>query len=266
MSSLVLAAARTGELVSVAEAPQINGFHGDHRKWLVSYLLGATCGSECRGKLVNAMLTNYLDAGGDYDEPFRRLLLSPRAQAAATFAHLHTRLLWCQVAAEAQSEFRDRVLLPVLTAALSEPKTDAAGLEDLVGLIALVPEPPVSDLPATTAWKKLSDQLEHSKEHLSRTYNTRRAASARERSSPPPAMRKVSFCGPDGTPPAAADATNTGAGPAGRCRISERAFLVARSSLSASRAVGRPPARWREVAIRRACRHDGLMLAFVRQA
>ena len=211
VSSLVLAAARTGELVSAAEAPQINTFHSDHRKWLVSYLLGASCGGECRGKLVNAMLTTYLQAGGDYDEPFRSLLLQPRAQAASTFAHLHMRLLWCQVAAEAEAGFRDKVLLPVLTAALSEPKTDAAVLEDLVGLIALVPEPPASDADATTAWKKLSDQLDHSKEHLSRTYSTRRAASARERSNPPPAMKKVSFCGPDGTPPPAADATNAAA-------------------------------------------------------
>ena len=133
--------------------------------------------------------------------------MQPRAQAAATFAHLHMRLLWCQVGAEAEAEFRDKVLLPVLTAALSEPKTEASVLEDLVGLIALVPEPPASDANTTIAWKKLFDQLDHSKEHLSRTYNTRRAASARERSNPPPAMRKVSFCGPDGTPPLAAEAT-----------------------------------------------------------
>ncbi len=211
VSSLVLAAARTGELLSAAEAPQINAFHSDHRKWLVSYLLGATCAGECRGKLVNAMLTTYLQAGGDYDEPFRRLLLQPRAQAAATFSHLHTRLLWCQVAAEAEAEFRDKVLLPVLAAALSDPKRDPALLEDLVGLIALVPEPPASDANATAAWKKLFDELDHSKERLSRTYNTRRAASARERSNPPPAMKKVSFCGPDGTPPLAADATATAA-------------------------------------------------------
>lgn len=208
VSSLVLAAARTGELVSAAEAPQINTFHGDHRKWLVSYLLGGTCGGECRGKLVNAMLTTYLEAGGDYDEPFGRLLLQPRAQGASTFAHLHMRLLWCQIAADAESEFRDKVLLPTLDTAMSQPKTDATLLEDLVGLVALVPEPPSSDANATTAWKKLFEQLDHSKEHLSRTYSTRRAASARERSNPPPAMKKVSFCGPDGTPPPAADATN----------------------------------------------------------
>lgn len=211
VSSLVLAAARTGELVSAAETSQINAFHSDHRKWLVSYLLSATCGGECRGKLVNVMLTSYIDAGGDYDEPFRRLLLRPRSESAAAFAHLHLRLLWCQIAADAESEFRDHVLVPALNAAMSEPKTEPAVLEDLVDLIALVPEPPASDATATSAWKKLFEQLDHGKEHLSRTYSTRRAASARERGNPPPALKKVTFCGPDGTPPPAADANTAGA-------------------------------------------------------
>ena len=72
----------------------------EHRKWLASYLLARTCGGECRGKLVNAMLSSYGEAQGDYDEPFRRLLLQPRAEAASAFAHLHPRLLWCQVDAD----------------------------------------------------------------------------------------------------------------------------------------------------------------------
>jgi hypothetical protein len=204
----VLAAARTGELVSTSEAAQIDRFHGDHRKWLVAYMMGAECGGDCRGKLVNAMLTSYHQAAGDYDEPFRRLLLQPRAEAAAAYAHLHLRLLWCQIDAGPETEFRDRVLVPALDAAMAEPKADPVLLEDLVGLVALVPEPPASDTSATVAWKKLIGQLDHSKEHLSRTFNTRRAASARERSNPPPMVKKVNFCGPDGTPPTAADATS----------------------------------------------------------
>jgi len=211
VSSLVLAAARTGEMVSTSEAAQIDRFHSDHRKWLVSYMMGAQCSGECRGKLVNAMLTSYHQAAGDYDEPFRRLLLQPRSEAAAAYAHLHLRLLWCQIDAGPESEFRDRVLVPALDAAMSEPKTDPALVEDLVGLVALVPEPAASDVTATVAWKKLIGQLDHSKEHWSRTYNTRRAASARERSNPPPVVKKVNFCGPGGMPPTAADATNAAA-------------------------------------------------------
>jgi hypothetical protein len=42
--------------------------------------------------------------------------------------------------------------------------------------------------------------MDHSPEHLARTYNTRRAASARERSNPPPMIRKVNFCGASALP------------------------------------------------------------------
>jgi hypothetical protein len=209
VAALALSTARTGEMVSTAEASLIEKFHADHRKWLASYLLGTTCGGDCRGKLVNAMLTGYVQAQGDYDEPFRRLLVQPRAEAASAFAHLHTRFLWCQVDPDAEAQFRDRVLVPAFNEALPDPakppaKNTAAAVEDLVDLLALVPEPPATDAAATAAWKKMMSALDHSVEHLSRTYNARRAASARERSSPPPMIRKVNFCG---APPAPPDAT-----------------------------------------------------------
>jgi hypothetical protein len=205
VAALSLATARTGEMVSSAEAPLIEKFHADHRKWLATYVLGGTCGGDCRGKLVNAMLSGYLQAQGDYDEPFRRLLVQPRAEAASAFAHLHTRFLWCQVDPDAQAQFRDRVLVPAFNDAFPDPakpppKGAAAAIEDLVDLLALVPEPPATDAPAAAAWKKAMATMEHSPEHLARTYNTRRAASARERANPPPMIRKVNFCGAGALP------------------------------------------------------------------
>ena len=210
VAALALATARTGEMVSSAEAGQIEKFHADHRKWLASYLLGGSCGGDCRGKLVNTMLSGYLQAQGDYDEPFRRLLTQPRAEAASAFAHLHTRFLWCQIDPETVAQFRDRVLVPAFNQMAPDPakphgKTEAAVIEDLVDLIALVPEPPATDAAATAAWKKLIADLEHGADHLGRTYNTRRAASAHERTNPPPMIRKVNFCG-------AADLPDTTAG------------------------------------------------------
>jgi hypothetical protein len=206
VAALALSTARTGEMVSSAEAPLIDKFHADHRKWLATYLLSGTCGGDCRGKLVNAMLSGYLQAQGDYDEPFRRLLVQPRAEAASAFAHLHTRFLWCQVDPDAQTQFRDRVLVPAFEEALPDPGKPAAkikaAIEDLVDLLALVPEPPATDATATTAWKKLMGEMEHSPDHLSRIYNARRAASARERANPPPMIRKVNFCGAGALPDA----------------------------------------------------------------
>jgi hypothetical protein len=210
VAALALATARTGEMVSSAEAGQIDKFHADHRKWLAAHLLSGSCGGDCRGKLVNTMLSGYLQAQGDYDEPFRRLLTQPRAEAASAFAHLHTRFLWCQVDPETLNQFRDRVLVPAFNQVAPDPtkphpKTQTAAVEDLVDLIALVPEPPATDPAATATWKKLIADLEHSADHLGRTYNARRAASAHERANPPPMIRKVNFCG-------AADLPDTNAG------------------------------------------------------
>ncbi len=195
VSSLDLATAHTGEMVSTTEAAQLDQFHAERRKWLVSYLMGGACQADCRGKLVDVMLSSYGQAQGDYDEPFRKLLLESRTEAAAAFAHLHARLLWCQVADDSLALFRDRVLVPALTEALANPKTDATLVEDLVGLVALVPEPAATDAAATAAWKKVLGMLPHTSEHLQRTFNSRRAASVHERANPPPMIRKVNFCG-----------------------------------------------------------------------
>jgi hypothetical protein len=83
VGALVLATARTGELVSASEASRVEAFHADQRKWLVSYLLGSTCDADCRGRLVDVMLSSYGEAQGDYDEPLKRLLLQPRGEAGA---------------------------------------------------------------------------------------------------------------------------------------------------------------------------------------
>jgi hypothetical protein len=139
VAALVLATARTGELVSSTEVAQLDKLHADHRHWLASYLLGGSCEADCRGKLADVMLSSYGQANGDYDEAFRRLLLESRAQAAPAYAHLHARLLWCQLDDGDVARFRDGVLVPGLDAAMANPKTPPAIVEDLVSLIALVP-------------------------------------------------------------------------------------------------------------------------------
>jgi hypothetical protein len=194
VASLVLATARTGELVSASESTELDRFHAERRKWLAGYLLGHSCDPDCRGKLVDVMLSSYGEAEGDYDEPLKRLLRQPHAEAAPTFGHLHARLLWCQVDADDLASFRDHVLVPSLTEALASPKPDATSLEDLVGLIALVPEPAAADAKAQDAWKKMMAAIPHAGEKVQRTLATRRAASARERTNPPPMVKKVNFC------------------------------------------------------------------------
>jgi hypothetical protein len=194
VAALMLATARTGELVSASESAELDKFHAERRKWLVGYLLGRSCDPDCRGKLVDVMLSSYGEAEGDYDEPLKRLLRQPHVEAAPTFGHLHARLLWCQVDADDLASFRDRVLVPSLTDAVAAPKPDATQIEDLVGLIALVPEPPATDAKAQEAWKKMMAALPRSGEKAQRALATRRAASVRERNNPPPMIKKVNFC------------------------------------------------------------------------
>jgi len=195
VAALVLATARTGELVSASESAELDKFHGGHRKWLIDYLLGRSCDPDCRGKLVDVMLSSYGEAEGDYDDPIKRLLRQPHAEAAPTFGHLHARLLWCQVDADDLVSFRDRVLVPLITDALTAAKPDAQLIEDLVGLIALVPEPAATaDPKAQDRWKKVIAALSRGGDRVQRALATRRAASARERANPPPMIKKVNFC------------------------------------------------------------------------
>jgi hypothetical protein len=195
VAALVLATARTGELVSASESAELERFHADRRKWLVAYLLGHSCDPDCRGKLVDVMLSSYGEAEGDYDEPLRRLLRQPHAEAAPAFGHLHARLLWCQVDTDDLVLFRDRVLVPLMTEALAAEKADPQLIEDLVGLIALVPEPAATADPKTQeAWKKMQAAIQKAGERVQKVLATRRAASARERANPPPMIKKVNFC------------------------------------------------------------------------
>jgi hypothetical protein len=195
VAALVLATARTGELVSASESAELDKFHADRRRWLVSYLLGRTCDPDCRGKLVDVMLSSYGEAEGDYDEPLRRLLRQPHAEAAPTFGHLHARLLWCQVDADDLASFRDRVLVPLLSEALAAQKPDPQLVEDLVGLIALVPEPAATaDPKAQEAWKKMLAALPRGGDKAQKALAVRKAASVRERANPPPMIKKVNFC------------------------------------------------------------------------
>lgn len=194
VAALVLATARTGELVSGSEATQMEKFHTERRRWLVGYLSGRTCDGDCRGKLVDAMLSSYGEAGGDYDEPLKKLLLQPRAESGAAMGRLHARLLWCQVDPGDLALFRDRVLVPGLAEALATPKSDPAMVDDLVALVALSSDPPATEVKSHAAWKALTEALTKGDERYRKIFNARRASARRERINPPPMIKKVNFC------------------------------------------------------------------------
>ena len=75
-------------------------------------------------------------------------------------------------------------------------RRETAALEDLVDLIALVPEPAATDAAAQPPRGRSSraDARAQRRAPAGARYNARRAASARERANPPPMIRKVNFC------------------------------------------------------------------------
>jgi hypothetical protein len=190
VAAIVLATARTGELVSEGESAELEKFHAEHRQWLGEFLLGKTCDPECRGRLLDVMLSVYGESDGDYDDAVRRLLLLPRAESGRALGRLHARLLWCQVDKDDLELFRDHVLVPSVTELLARPKPDAAAIEDLIGLVAMTPDP--AEGPSLVAWKSMLEALQKTGDN---GFAKRRLAVKRERADPPDMVRKASFCG-----------------------------------------------------------------------
>jgi hypothetical protein len=146
---------------------------------------------------MHTMLSSYGEAQGDYDDAFKRLLLAPRPESGSALAQLHARLLWCQMDADDQAEFRDRVLTPVVARAAGDAKTDAEHLEDLAELAGLLPEPvvtPEGGSAELAAWKQMVAGLEKRGERFSKAFASRRVSAKRERANPPVMVRRQNFC------------------------------------------------------------------------
>lgn len=194
VTALVFATKTSDDLATKTEAAALDGFRLTRRKWLVSYVFGPGCDPSCRGNLVDVMVSAYTEAQGAYDEPLRRLLLQPREEAGPTLGRLHDRLLLCQVDEDDLLELRDRALVPALSQALTDPKADPATIEDLVGLMALVPDPDSTATRSLSSWSGVRTALAAHGGHLQRLYDTRRAMAARQRTNPSPNIKKRAFC------------------------------------------------------------------------
>ncbi len=210
VSSLVLTAARTGEFVTDDEAHQLDDFHKEQTKWLVAYLDGKTCDAECKGRVLEVMLSHYAEAQGDYDAEMAKLFESSHTQSARAISRLHARLLWCQVDDDDLTPLRDRALVPAAAKLLATPSADPITRDGVISLLAVVPDPPATDAAATAAWNALMAQIDRAGDRVSRMLKDRRAIAARQRKAPPPAMKRLDFC----LAPAAPDAGEPGAGSA----------------------------------------------------
>jgi hypothetical protein len=187
VSSLVLAAAHTGEFVTDDDAKTLAQFHSVQTKWLSTYLASKPCDADCKGHMIEVMVTHFAEAEGSYDTVMRTLFESSRAQSGIAISRLHARLLWCQVDDSDVAPLRDHVLVPA-AADLLRPGADAAARDAVLGLLALVAEPPAGDAP----WASLISQLDRGE--LGKAFKDHHALALHQRAAPPPAMRRTSFC------------------------------------------------------------------------
>jgi hypothetical protein len=194
VSALVLAAARTGEFVTADEAKQLDAFHDDQTRWLTEYFAGKPCDAECKGRLLEVMVSRYQESQGDFDGAVRTLLGSPRAVSGAAISRLHARLLWCQLDNSDLFPLRDHALVPAAEQMLAGRSPDPAIQEALISLLAVVPTPLATNVPATTAWTALAGHIEKAGPRVVKLLKDRRDAAARQRAVPPPALRARNFC------------------------------------------------------------------------
>ncbi|HEX7836631.1 MAG TPA: hypothetical protein VF469_04160 [Kofleriaceae bacterium] len=198
VSALILAAARTGEFVTADEAKQLDQFHDQQTAWLTGYFAGKTCDAECKGRLLEVMVSHYYEAQGDFDAAVRALLLGPRAPSGVATSRLHARLLWCQLDDTDLEPLRDQALVPAAEQVLG-PKVDPAIREAVISLLALVP-PPAPSEPGAAAWATLAGHIEKAGPKIAKLLKDRRDTAAHERIAPPVALRHLDLCGAQEAP------------------------------------------------------------------
>lgn len=201
IGAIVLAPNQPNAFVAASEAPEIEKFHDQRTAWLRDYLYGQSCTGECKGKLVDIMLTQYVESQGRSDGPLRELFARPRAEVAMALARLHTRLLLCQVSPEDGDALRDRVLIPALVQAVkrSSPQ-DRTLLDDVLSLLALTQDPSFKpdDQTRRAAWQAaLAGARETLGAQYAKAFTERRTSAQATRKTPPPKYKKSMFCTAD---------------------------------------------------------------------
>jgi hypothetical protein len=200
-AAVVLSPTQYGALVATSEVAAVDKFHDARAFWLVDYMLGNTCDPECKGRLVDIMITNHTEVAGRYDQGLTKLLQRPRAEAGIALGRMHTRLLACQVADDDVLGLRDQVLIPALDEELKKPDADKLKVEELLSLIVLTPDPePTAKDAAPTAQRARWDAtLERARalmqDQYTRVFDVRRDAAETARKHPPSHLRGAMFCG-----------------------------------------------------------------------
>ena len=203
VSALVLGPTQPNGFVAASESRDVDAFHKRRIDWLRGYLFGNTCSGDCRGRIVDIMLTTLSEANGQYDAPLRELFARPRSEVAMALARMHSRLLQCQIDVADANELRDRVLVPALVQAVKNRSPEHQTLfEDALSLLALGVDPGFSEdadtKAARAAWDAALTAARLADEKLYDTsFTARRISAQATRKSPPPKLQKSMFCTAD---------------------------------------------------------------------
>jgi hypothetical protein len=201
VAAIVLGPTQPGELVATSEVAAVDKFHDARAFWLVEYLLGNTCDAECKGRLVDIMITNHTEIAGRFDQGLVKLLHRPRTEAGIALGRIHTRLLACQVEDDDIAGLRDQVLIPALEEELKKPQPEKLKVEELLSLIVLAPDPEApadgaTPTPQRTRWQAAYDGAQAlMQDQFKRVFDVRRAAAEGSRKSPPSHIADAMFCG-----------------------------------------------------------------------
>jgi hypothetical protein len=193
VAALLLAADRSGEQVQSEERGERDRFRAVRRAWLEGYLLGRSCDPDCKGRIADLLVTNSGGAGGAFDHALAQLLERPEPELTSTIGRLHARLLWCQVDPAVVEELRDKVIVPAIVAGFKAKPAGDERLDDLIGLMALVPEPRAGT-PERAAWDGMLEAARKQPERLQRCFYSRRSTAERQRKNPSQALKAGDFC------------------------------------------------------------------------
>lgn len=140
IGAMVLATV-SGDVEGSMERAKVIAFRSQNDALVASYLTGKDCDGECRIRLLNYVLSHLHKGNGSFVPALRVVLQRPRREIEPLVARINTRLLWCQIDPTATPLLRDQVLVPTLVEQIQKSPPDLAVVDDLLGLLALLPEP-----------------------------------------------------------------------------------------------------------------------------
>lgn len=152
VATLSLAVA-SNELATDTEADK--ALRSRIQAYVEGYLAGTACDSECRVRVFGFVVSNLGKSRGIFEKALRSTFRSPRPTIEPLLVRLSTRLQYCQHDPADGPLMRDNVLMPTLIDELSQPKPDPTKVDELIALIALLPEPSLPN----ESWTKLMEQL-----------------------------------------------------------------------------------------------------------